>query len=287
MNVGRLAPQAAQPPQPQVHPQPQPQNQGPGIQQQQQQQEQRNDACFAVGTKLLSPEGPKAIEEFKVGDPITSRSEYEPGGPLEVKLVEEVFRHSAPILHLHVDGKLIRTTGKHPFFAYNKGWVNANELAVGDYLLTDDGQWAAVEDVFDTGEWEVVYNLRIADYHTYFVTDWDWGFSVWAHNACVVKGGTGTAWRIDTFEEPRNGGIMITGSSASSEPGKTVAELSVGIPNGQVRVTTTEAIAAAGGAVVPSRRTPANPHHVTITGLTVAQLDAVFGPPVPNPSRAR
>ena len=38
------------------------------------------------------------------------------------------------------------------------------------------GQWVAVEEVLDTGEWEVVYNLRIADYHTYFVTDWDWAF---------------------------------------------------------------------------------------------------------------
>ena len=29
----------------------------------------------------------------------------------------------------------------------------------------------------------MVYNLRIADYHTYFVGSRDWGFSVWAHNA--------------------------------------------------------------------------------------------------------
>jgi len=30
----------------------------------------------------------------------------------------------------------------------------------------------------------LVYNLRIADYHTYFVGSREWGFSVWAHNAC-------------------------------------------------------------------------------------------------------
>ena len=78
---------------------------------------------------------------------------------------------------------MIRTTGEHPFFAYNKGWVKAS-IVIGDRLLCADGQWVAVEDVFDTGEWEVVYNLHIADYHTYFVTDWDWGFSVWSHNTC-------------------------------------------------------------------------------------------------------
>ena len=58
---------------------------------QNQQQTRRNNACFAAGTKLLTPDGPKAIEEFKVGDPILSRSEYDPNGPLQEKLVEEAF----------------------------------------------------------------------------------------------------------------------------------------------------------------------------------------------------
>lgn len=44
------------------------------------------------------------------------------------------------MFHLHVGGQVIRTTGEHPFFAYNKGWVNANQLALGDYLLGDDNR---------------------------------------------------------------------------------------------------------------------------------------------------
>jgi len=40
----------------------------------------------------------------------------------------------------------------------------------------------AVEGVCDTGREEVVYNCRVAQYHTYFVGDAAWGFSVWAHN---------------------------------------------------------------------------------------------------------
>jgi hypothetical protein len=31
-----------------------------------------------------------------------------------------------------------------------------------------------------------VYNLRVADWHTYFVGCDEWGFSVWAHNADAV-----------------------------------------------------------------------------------------------------
>jgi hypothetical protein len=31
-----------------------------------------------------------------------------------------------------------------------------------------------------------VYNVRVADFHTYFVGCDEWGFSVWAHNSCYV-----------------------------------------------------------------------------------------------------
>jgi hypothetical protein len=39
--------------------------------------------------------------------------------------------------------------------------------------------------VFDTGEWEQVYNIRVAAYHTYFVGSEEWGWVGWAHNACI------------------------------------------------------------------------------------------------------
>ena len=144
-----------------------------------------NGACFGAGTNLLSPNGPKAIEEFVVGDQITTRNEFEPDGPLEVKVVEERFVRTGKIFHLQVNGKVIRTTEEHPFWVDGKGWLRAGDLKKDDRLLGHDGQWVTVEEVYDTGEWETVYNLRISDYHTYFVSDWDWSFSVWAHNACV------------------------------------------------------------------------------------------------------
>jgi hypothetical protein len=139
-------------------------------------------ACFAAGTPLLVPGGSKPIERFQAGDLVLSRSEFDPAGPVEPKVVEEVFRRFAPVLHLHVGGQVIRTTGQHPFYAYDKGWVPADKLSAGDRILTAAGDWVAVEEAFDTGEWEAVFNLRVADYHTYFVGDDGWGFAVWAHN---------------------------------------------------------------------------------------------------------
>lgn len=56
------------------------------------------------------------------------------------------------------------------------------ELRIGDRLASHDGQWMAVEDLLDTGEYATVYNLRVAEHHTYFVGREEWLFSIWAHN---------------------------------------------------------------------------------------------------------
>ena len=98
------------------------------------------DACFAAGTMLMTPYGQQAIETFQVGDLLTSRNEHEPDGELESKSVEAIFRRSAPITHVRAAGQAIRTTDEHPFYAYNKGWTQANLLQAGDRLLSHDGQ---------------------------------------------------------------------------------------------------------------------------------------------------
>jgi len=102
----------------------------------------------------------------------------------------------------------------------------------------------------------------------------------------VVKGGTGPPprgmWSIQTFEEH---GVVITGSTAHSEPGKSIAELSVSTATGQVRVSSAERIRAAGGNIIPTRRSHIQPYHVTVTGLSLEQLDAVFEPPIPTPAK--
>jgi hypothetical protein len=40
----------------------------------------------------------------------------------------------------------------------------------------------AVQELSDTGDYQELYNLRVAQYHTYFVGEEEWRFSVWAHN---------------------------------------------------------------------------------------------------------
>jgi hypothetical protein len=59
-----------------------------------------------------------------------------------------------------------------------EGWREARLLRAGDLLCSRDGSTIAVEEIHDTGEYETVYNCRIADWHTYFVGCDEWGFSV-------------------------------------------------------------------------------------------------------------
>lgn len=152
--------------------------------------------CFAAGTRLWTPEGFRNIEQIQPNELVFARSEWDPSGPIEAKVVEEVFERFSEVLHLHVAGQVIRTTGEHPFYARaaatrslrsgalaDKGeWTKVDDLQPGDQILTEAGEWKEVEEVWHTGEWETVYNLRVADHHTYFVGEEPWGWCAWAHN---------------------------------------------------------------------------------------------------------
>jgi len=77
-------------------------------------------------------------------------------------------------------------------------------LRPGDQIYTED-RWITVEEVHDTGDWEVVYNVRVSDHHTYFVGDECWGWSVWAHNtyATPIHTHEGHSYPVEaiSFEE--------------------------------------------------------------------------------------
>ncbi len=83
---------------------------------------------------------------------------------------------------MRVDGEVIGTTGEYPYYVVWKGWVKAAFLEMGDILLSHDGQQRAIQGLSEADSVATVYNLRVADYHTYFVGCQEWGFSVWAHN---------------------------------------------------------------------------------------------------------
>jgi hypothetical protein len=141
-------------------------------------------ACF-TGDMLVDVEGgKKRADEIVEGDLVWSRDEFDPHGPLMLKRVEEQFVRVSPTLTVRVGGQVLRTTGEHPFWVVNRReWLPARELMAGDLLLKRGGGTVAVDTLEDRGEVETVYNWRIEDYHTYFVSAAEEAESLWAHNA--------------------------------------------------------------------------------------------------------
>ena len=114
-----------------------------------------------------------------------ARDEWDRTAPIKVNTVEEVFQRFSGIAGLHAGGQYFRTTLEHPFIERFNGWTACSNLRPGDQIYTED-RWITVEEVHDTGDWEVVYNVRVSDHHTYFVGEEDWGWSLWAHNAYTL-----------------------------------------------------------------------------------------------------
>ncbi|MBX9625017.1 MAG: hypothetical protein K2X82_14515, partial [Gemmataceae bacterium] len=139
--------------------------------------------CFAAGTPLLTPDGWKPVEAFREGDLVLSRPEGDQFGFPGPKPVEAVFVRVGPTRTLTVSGREIVTTYEHPFFVLGRGWVLAGELVRGDVLSSHNGEFGVVEAVAESPGMTTLYNLRVADWHTYFVGKPEWGFSLWAHNA--------------------------------------------------------------------------------------------------------
>ena len=124
----------------------------------------------------------KRIDEIRAGDFVLSRSETDPNGPLELKRVQEVYNRVARLLRLRVNGKDVTTTDEHPFVVAGRGWVNADQLAPGDALLTHEGATVTIEEVEKLGAVAPVYNFQVSDFHMYYVGSPAWGFDVWVHN---------------------------------------------------------------------------------------------------------
>ncbi len=116
-----------------------------------------------------------------------------------------VHTRTSPIIELEIGGQKIGTTDEHPFYVpAREAFVPTRELQAGDQLISHDGRLMAIDAVRVTDQIANVYNMRVADYHTYFVGGALWGWDVWAHNACV---GFKTLSRRKQIEYLRDKGV--------------------------------------------------------------------------------
>jgi hypothetical protein len=156
-------------------------------------------ACFVAGTPVATKDGLKNIEDLVSGDEVWAYNEHT--GETALKPILNAFEREADvILKLIIDDEEIETTPEHPFFVDGE-WKEAGIIEVGDTVQLLNGKAAVVKNIihkFDyelqptiVGEDEIeeeykltkVFNIEVADWHTYFVGFWK--FLV--HNAVCVR----------------------------------------------------------------------------------------------------
>lgn len=143
--------------------------------------------CFTAGTKVLTDEGEKPIEEIEVGDKVLAKDDET--GEMAYKEVEWLFQRDVEeTYNITVGGEVITTTDEHPFWIVGKGWVESKSLVVGDVLTTSDGKELAIDKIEVKKEHKTVYNFKVKDFHTYFVSN----LGIWTHNSCGFKTGDKT-----------------------------------------------------------------------------------------------
>ncbi|MDD5949293.1 MAG: polymorphic toxin-type HINT domain-containing protein [Lachnospiraceae bacterium] len=127
--------------------------------------------CFTGDTVVATEEGFVRIEEIEEGDYVLA--ENVETGEQEYKKVRKVYvKEATELTHIKTDGKLdedqnIDTTGNHPFYVEDRGWVAAAEIHEGDELHTSDGRIVTVlaNTTEKLSKAITVYNLEVEDFH--------------------------------------------------------------------------------------------------------------------------
>jgi len=133
--------------------------------------------CFTAGTTVLTDEGEKPIEEIQIGDKVLAKDSDT--GEMSYQEVELLFRKDVEeTYNITVNGEVITTTDEHPFWIEGKGWVKAKDLQVREYLQTSEDEKLMIEKIEVKKEHRTVYNFRVKNYHTYYVSN----LHIWTHN---------------------------------------------------------------------------------------------------------
>jgi hypothetical protein len=123
-------------------------------------------SCFAAGTPVKTLEGPKPIEDVRVGDQVLAQ-DVKTGRLAYTPVVAVYHNKPAPTFRVKAAGVSIVATGIHRFWKAGHGWTMTRDLKPGDVLRTVGGT-ARVEAV-DSDSVQPVYNLEVAESHSFFV----------------------------------------------------------------------------------------------------------------------
>ncbi len=118
--------------------------------------------CFVSGTLAETPYGAVVIEDLVVGDRVLGLSDD--GEPVVNEVVEV---HRALAVQYYIINDEISVTDAHPFLVDDE-WVEAQDIRVGDILVSPDGTAVPVGSVVSVDYGVRVYNISVSGNHTFF-----------------------------------------------------------------------------------------------------------------------
>jgi hypothetical protein len=125
-------------------------------------------SCFVRGTPVWTTTGPMPIEKIKPGETVLARN-CETGELTYKPVLQTTYRPPSPVLRIRVGSTEIRATRGHPFWVCGTGWQMAKELKAGQFLHTVAGPQKI--DTVESTDDEDCFNLIVADFHNYFISD--------------------------------------------------------------------------------------------------------------------
>ncbi len=125
-------------------------------------------SCFVAGTLVWTAFGPIQIEKIKVGELVLAK-DTETGELAYKPVIATTNRPTTELVDTRLGETLIRSTRGHPLWVSGKGWQMAKELKAGQWLHTAGGEVQI--DSVEPSEEAVCYNLVVADFHDYFVSN--------------------------------------------------------------------------------------------------------------------
>lgn len=170
--------------------------------------------CFAAGTPVhaVGFDGQvttRVIEDLHEGDIVVSRSMV--SGQIEAKRVEKTTVRTVPtILIIELadasSGLVtdrVTATPEHPFLVDGKGFVPASQIGIGTQIVARAGPALVVASIstHSRPEGYLVYNLEVADNHSFFVGSANGG-------VCVHNTGNECEHSVYTFVK---GGVRYFG----------------------------------------------------------------------------
>ncbi|MEO1323889.1 MAG: RHS repeat-associated core domain-containing protein [Pseudomonadota bacterium] len=174
-------------------------------------------SCFVAGTLVETEHGLRPIEEIEIGDKVWAWSEET--GDVALKEVTDLIRpEPKPIWALEVSGveetkEKIEVTDDHPWWVIGIGWVETKDLSPGMALSTRDGKGMIVTSTAMTDRQESTFNLTIAEYSTFFVSE----DAILVHN-CPIHGNSAASMKPQhryEIYDTKTGDVKKTGISGA------------------------------------------------------------------------